>query len=186
MKEHITKSGKKIQVWDNQFSFAERSALFAKVREIPFQFWSAYDTLLTDQASNFIVKSAWTKSNYFNFGFMDLPGAEPLRQELKEYQWHRAWVNLGTPIDRLRFHSDMFEPGYKSILYYINLHWNPEWHAPTVFKNNDLTETEYVSDFVPGRIVMFDSEIPHKGTHAPMDAYQYRFTLNSVWKKKDA
>jgi hypothetical protein len=183
--KHITKSGKVIEVWDNLFSFAERSKMFAQMRDIPFQFWSAYDTLITDQSSSFIIKSPWKKEDLYNFGIFDLPGADPLINIFKEYHFHRAWVNLQTPIDRLRYHSDMFDPGYKSMLFYLNLHWDQEWHAPTVFRSDDLSEVEFISDFVPGRVVVFDSNIPHKATQAPLESQQYRFTLNSVWKKKN-
>lgn len=181
--KHQTKSGKTIEVWDNLFTFAERSKMFASMRDIPFQFWSAYDTLITDQASSFIIKSVWRKEDFYNFDIFSSPGAEPLVSIFKNYSFQRAWVNLQTPIDKLRYHSDMVEPNCKSMLIYLNLNWNKEWHSPTVFRSDDLSETEFISDFVPGRVVVFDSDIPHKATQAPLESQQYRFTLNSVWKK---
>lgn len=183
MIEHVTKTGHKIQVLDNLFTFGDRSRMFADMRNIPFQFWSAYDTLLTDQSSSFIIKSVWSKEHFNHFGILSLPGSEPLKEMLKGYEFHRAWLNLQTPLDKLRYHSDMSGPGFKSMLYYVNLHWDKEWHCPTVFRTEDLSDIEFVSDFVPGRVVFFDSQIPHKATQAPLESQQYRFTLNSVWRK---
>jgi hypothetical protein len=183
-KKYITSTGKTIEVWDDLFSFGQRSKLFALMRDVPFHFWSAYDTLLSDQSSSFIIKSMWPEEVFNQIDMLSLQGAEPLREKLKNSKFQRAWVNLQTPLDRLRFHADMPDPGYKSMLYYVNLNWNKEWHAPTVFQSDDLTTTEFISEFVPGRVVIFDSDIPHKATQAPLESNQYRFTLNSVWKVK--
>lgn len=181
-KKHITASGKTIEIWDNLFSFGERSKMFALMRDIPFQFWSAYDTLLSDQTSSFIIKSVWSEEIFNRVGALSSPNSLPLRESLNRAKFQRAWVNLQTPLDKLRFHSDMTDPGCKSMLYYINLNWNKEWHSPTIFQSDNLMSTEFVSDFIPGRVVIFDSEIPHKATQAPLESQQYRFTLNSVWK----
>lgn len=185
IQEHTTTSNQTIKIFDDLFTYGERSEMFAMMRDIPFQFWSAYDTLITDQSSSFIIKSMWRPEDFFyKFKMFDCPGANVLKEELKDYKLHRTWVNLYTPLDQLRYHSDMFKPGYKSMLYYVNLHWEPEWDSPTIWRNQDLSEIEFVSPFIPGRVVLFDSDIPHKATHAPLEARQYRFTLNTVWEPK--
>lgn len=184
MKEITTSNGKSIKVFDDLFSYRERCNMFAMMRKIPFQFWAAYDTLLTDQESSFIVKSAWDNEHFYNFGILDLPGAEPIRDVLKDYLLERSWVNLGTPIDRTRYHSDSSRPGCISMLFYLNVHWDKEWDAPTIFRSDDLEDIEYTSEYKPGRVVLFDSDIPHKATHAPMEAKQFRFTLNTLWRPR--
>jgi hypothetical protein len=182
MKEITLSNNKKIKVFDELFTYRDRCNMFSLMRKIPFNFWAAYDTLITDQESSFIIKSAWDNEHFGHFGLMQLPEAEPLRKELHGYALHRSWVNLGTPIDRLRYHSDSTKPGERSMLYYLNVHWDINWDAPTLFSNEQMTEVEYACSFRPGRVVIFDSDVPHKATHAPAEAKQFRFTLNSTWR----
>jgi hypothetical protein len=184
MKEHTTQSGHTIKLYDNLLNYHERCGLFEQIRQIPFMISTGFDTLLTDQKASFLIKSLWTEESLKSFGLFSLPGMKVVTDQLKDYEFSRAWMNLATPIDRLRYHSDSRTDGFISVLYYLNVSWNINWHCPTVWRTNDLSDIEFVSDFVPGRVVMFDSIIPHVGTQPPLEADQYRLTLNTVWKRK--
>ena len=63
MKEITTSNNKSIKVYDDLFTYRERCNMFAMMRKIPFQFWAAYDTLITDQESSFIVKYVYDFSS---------------------------------------------------------------------------------------------------------------------------
>ena len=55
-----------------------------------------------------------------------------------------------------------------------------EWDGGTVFRTDDLSEVEYLSDYKPGRMILFDSSIPHKIYSSSYNAHPYRFTVNTL------
>ena len=52
--------------------------------------------------------------------------------------------------------------GQHVALYYTNLEWEDGWYGETIFynefKENDIT---FTSPYIPGRIILFDGNIPH-------------------------
>ena len=66
----------------------------------------------------------------------------------------------------------------------INLEWKDGYAGETLFYNDDLKDAHTVSSFVPGRITIFDGEIPH--TIRPQSTYgpDYRFTISYFVNKE--
>ena len=50
-----------------------------------------------------------------------------------------------------------------------------------MFRDQERENLEFVSDFVPGRVILFDGDIPHKAASQSLDAPPFRFTINSMW-----
>jgi glutamate synthase domain-containing protein 1 len=61
----------------------------------------------------------------------------------------------------------------------------PETYAVAMIFTRDLKNIEYVSEFVPGRIVIFDADIPHKATTQSPNSPTFRFTINSMWATEE-
>jgi SM-20-related protein len=73
----------------------------------------------------------------------------------------RMYVNAYTFGDCPTLHSDHDTEGFYTCLYYANPQWYPDWGGETMFYNstrNDIVRAVYPT---PGRIVFFDSRIPH-------------------------
>ena len=179
--EHITASGNKIQIWDDLFDFPHRTAFLRKILESNFQFESSYDSEIGTQNSNW---ACFSKLEPAVINFMCLlPQAEPLRLALANRHPDRVWVNAATISNHFYTHSDeLLDSNTKSMLYYANLEWNKNWDGYTIWRDQNSDEIEYVSDYVPGRVVIFDSVIPHKATIQNVKAPPFRFTMNSIWK----
>jgi hypothetical protein len=67
------------------------------------------------------------------------------------------------------------------MLFYPNLKWDPDWDGQTIFKTPDLKDIEYCSEYVPGRIVLFHSRMPHKAVHPNYEAVGFRTIINAVF-----
>jgi len=87
-------------------------------------------------------------------------------------------VNLSTPADSNFIHV---HPGQRVILYYANTDWQINgWHGETLFYNDDLSIRQALP-YVPGRIIVFDGEIPHTIRPQSHIAPHYRFTLSMFY-----
>ena len=191
MKEITTKSGKKIEVYDDLFSYGLVTQLYYDLRSMEFPLVTQNDTSVLDY------------SGVFGFGKnlpLDLMSAfikksdnySELDSFLSRYSPMRSWVNVyNGQHSTNRYHTDDYCQGYTgkgqlmSMLYYANPKWDLEWDGGTVFRSDDLEDVEYLSDYKPGRIVLFDSSIPHKIYQTSSLAHPYRFTVNTIFKNNN-
>lgn len=73
----------------------------------------------------------------------------------------RMYVNAYGYGDCPTVHLDNSQEGYFTVLYYANYEWNFNWAGETVFYNEVKDEIIRAVYPKPGRIVVFDSRIPH-------------------------
>lgn len=93
----------------------------------------------------------------------------------------RQWVIFSDLSTKVYMHYDggFKVDGSMSFLYYVNNNWDPEWGGETLFAN-DKGEPEVIIPYTPGRIVLFDSKIPHRSTFVSPDS-PWRLTFNAVF-----
>lgn len=64
-------------------------------------------------------------------------------------------------------------------LYYVNLDWQDGWYGETLFYEPENLDTiAYASQYIPGRIILFDGNIPHSIRPQSVKAPKYRFTIS--------
>jgi hypothetical protein len=147
-----------------------------------FVIGQSYDSSLVDQKQSNGLSASFSHLN----DRMDILNLVDQSAEIKKSIGNRrpvrSWLNLNTGADRLRYHPDMLNSGSKSVLYYANLEWNINWDGFTIFRSDDLKDIEFVSEYKPGRVIVFDSEIPHKATHPSPEACHLRYTYNQVYQ----
>jgi SM-20-related protein len=73
----------------------------------------------------------------------------------------RMYVNAYSYGDCPTVHVDDSQDGRFTVLYYANYEWNHNWSGETVFYNEARDEIIRAVYPRPGRIVVFDSRIPH-------------------------
>lgn len=99
------------------------------------------------------------------------------------YHW-RSYINLGIHSDIHKIHVDDFKIGDGiTLLYYLNRNWDCDWGGETIFYDDKRENIKYVSKFVPGRLILFSSTIPHSAKPQHFNAPPYRFTLASKFKR---
>ena len=69
----------------------------------------------------------------------------------------RCFSNCFRKGDRTNFHVD---PGGKTYMFYLNKDWKRRWGSHTIFRRNGMVKVLPK----PGRLVVFDASIEHKGT----------------------
>ena len=68
-------------------------------------------------------------------------------------------------------------------MYYVNLDWEDGWYGETMFYNpNDLDEIVFTSAYKPGRIILFDGNIPHAIRPQSIKGPKYRMTLTVLFE----
>ena len=87
-------------------------------------------------------------------------------------------LNLSVPSDVHYTHTHQEK---KILLYYLNLEWRDGWHGETHFYSEDLTSIQYSSPYTPGRLIVFDANIPHTIRPQSIIAPNHRFTLALIY-----
>jgi len=181
-KEHITASGHKIQIWDGIYDYATQVSILRGITESTYKFSSTYDNEVEAQEGTWSVYSDLNVN--MSEAFFTGRSTE-LQKELNGMTPFRMWINASTKETDHSFHPDSVDPGCKSLLYYANIKWDRNWDGYTIWRTPNLEDIEFVSDYVPGRIIIFDSIIPHKASVASKRASPFRFTVNTIWKPSD-
>lgn len=72
----------------------------------------------------------------------------------------RCYYNCFRKGDKPRYHTDH---GRQTYIFYLNKKWNRSWGASTKFKERKFHMSRSIFP-KPGRLIIFDSNIWHKGT----------------------
>jgi hypothetical protein len=80
---------------------------------------------------------------------------------------------LMTPVSR---HTDSSLPNTYTILVNCNKFWDDDWGGEIKFYN-EFSNVHKIIDFVPGRVIFFDSRIEHKVMPLSPTAKKSRFTI---------
>lgn len=173
-----TASGKSIVVIDNLFNFSELVAIHTGVVGLPYKISNAnaaeVQEIVDRRLVSYIDQSALNTMGFF---------AEERSSVLKKYipdnfNIFNTYVNLGIRSDQHEAHSDYYwRDGGKTLLLYANKDWHRNWGGETVFYDDLGNEIEFITPFVPGRVVIFDSDIPHLAKEQSTLGPNYRFTL---------
>ena len=95
----------------------------------------------------------------------------------EQLQDQRAYVNSSFYGDGYYVHRDCSEEeSHVTVLYYANLHWEPDWGGETIFFNDNY-DAELVVSVRPGRVVVSRGAILHRGTVPTRSCYEERLTL---------
>ena len=63
-------------------------------------------------------------------------------------------------------------------LYYANLDWEDGWYGETIFYDEfDENNIIFTSPYVPGRIILFDGNIPHAIRPQSIDGPKFRISI---------
>ena len=159
----IDVEGKPIVVYDDVFTFSEKSEMYHFANNSLFSI-DRYTSSLPETGQ-------YHKTLKCNLSIGDMARFNFFRNEfilnyLKENKLrvHNAYINLSTASDIYQYHVDNFTSGVPTMLYYMNLEWDPVWEGETHFSDSTMRDILFSSSFIPGRLVIFDATIPHKSS----------------------
>lgn len=173
-----TKLNKQITVIDDCFNFSELAGIHTGVIALPYKI-SNSGAAEVQQITDRRLVSYLDTTALSTMGFFQEAKSTVLRKHIPDdFEIFNSYVNLGIRGDQHEAHSDYYwKDGGKTLLLYVNKEWNRNWGGETVFFDDNAEEIEYVTPFVPGRIVIFDSDIPHMAKEQSILGPTYRFTL---------
>lgn len=97
----------------------------------------------------------------------------------------RMYVNAYTYGDCPTVHVDNAGAGYYTVLYYANEEWSHDWSGETVFYNEGKDEIVRSIFPRPGRLVSFDSRIPHVAREPNRICPVVRYTVAIKLRQRD-
>lgn len=185
---HTTQSGNTITVLDGLFSTSEITGIHEGVLQLPYSISQTNSTEVQNIEDRRMV-ARLQPQHLDRFDLIQGSRESHIRQAIpKEWQIWNAYVNLGLKSDVQEVHVDAYDRDdqTRTLLYYANKRWDSHWGGETVFFDDASEEIEYVVRYRPGRIVMFDSVIPHLAhVQTPMGP-RYRFTIAVKFQGPDA
>ena len=170
-----------IHVYDNVFGVHEQEYFEHFFRE---SFFKYNNQKATDMTAH--LPSSFLHSRYNQDDVERLCILKPTQKILTNYEnlsFAASWVNLSLPGAYYQKHTDAhnsFDERLLTFMYYGTTTWQESYGGETFFYN-DAGEKEIVVDYKPGRLVIFDSRIPHKpafsyGHVAPRYTFVILFT----------
>lgn len=175
----ITIDGKQLFVFDNAVRFSARERAYSYIRNSLYRIGNE-DADAIESAHHKYLCSYYTQKDVEQTGILEEVKGTQIEQMIAGMTIVRAHVNLSTPADGHWAHAHENQIG---MLYYVNKHWKHDWAGETLFFNDDLTEIPYASVYTPGRIIIFDGEIPHSVRPQAAHAPHYRFTLSIFFQR---
>ena len=169
-----------IEIFDNEVPFVDMQNIYDYVYNSNYRLgWEDR----TDDKKIPNIHSAFTKDEVINSSLFKYLKNISKKSKLKFNidNFEKCIVNLSKCGD---YNFNHTHKGNIVLLYYVNLEWKDGFAGETLFYDDNLIDAKFVSTFVPGRIVVFDGEIPH--TIRPQSTYgpDYRFTI-SYFVRKD-
>lgn len=108
---------------------------------------------------------------------------EGIRDWIGDKQPKNCVVNLCRPGEEYSHHTHGFVDDV--ILIYIHMEWKRNWGGETIFYTRDGKNIDFVSEYVPNRVIAFDASIPHTIRPSTDVSPKYRLTMTVVFNNED-
>lgn len=175
--EKIDVDGKAIHIFNDLFDYNQREKMYHWCKTQRFN-TNGSDTPRLEHKGDFNLFTQVDEEAISDMGFFNYEGSKYLLPLIEGYQQVQARVNLSTLHDHNRFHCDTYgSDDVRTLLYYPNMEWNPEWGGYTLFTDDQGKKLKYCSFYIPGRVVIFDGTIPHCISSPSPHAPTYRFSF---------
>lgn len=174
-KHHTTTEGYNIYVYDDVIPHAYRNQFIYKIINSNFHPGGNDNSGIDISARH--LHSSWSHEDLDNSMFLRIPELQPLlNKHLNGYKVSKTRINLCSFSDHNNFHLDEFFG--KTLLYYANHEWDLRWGGLTLFGDHATqSKLDFAVDLVPGRIVIFDGNIPHMVQAPTVMSPVYRYTM---------
>lgn len=173
----INISSGKIDIFDDLFDYATREKFYYYVKNQNFS-TSGSDSSTLETKGDFNLYCQVSNDQLDQMGFLNHENTKYISPYIEGMDIKQSRINLSTLNDRNRFHTDTYgNLRTKTLLYYPNLKWDIEWGGHTLFTDRTLKELEYCCFYVPGRVILFDGDIPHCIAPPTSLAPSYRFSF---------
>jgi hypothetical protein len=170
---------KKILVYDNVFSQQEVNEIYTLISQRPYRNHNVDDSLHHNKhidvkwsseidEKELLLQTLLTKYSEVMPMFFD-----------GKYAINRSYVNYAThgTVDLIHEDCAYYIKDNFTILQFGNFYWTSNWHGETVFYDSNMSEILFSCSLKPGRIIVFDSSIPHSARQPSKIAEYPRYTI---------
>lgn len=162
-------SGRELFICDGFMAAAKILAVSAHVKSLDF---ARRETSLLGMAPT--ASSAEIPATPLMEAFINqLQGAAEELFPGERFQPKRAYVNHSIYGDAYHVHRDL---SLVTVLYYVNLVWEPNWGGETIYYDDD-NDAQIVVSPRPGRLVVSRGAILHRGSVPSRDCQEARLTI---------
>ena len=170
----------KIKIFDDVFKYSNRMSIYELTLNSKFKIgWQ--DTNIIEHREKIFMHSEWENKMVIK-DILPLIKNKNLLELIDGRYPFKSIVNCTTVNDIYLPHT---HPEQNVLLYYINLEWKQEWYGETQFYSEDLKEIIFTNQYVPGRVIWFDGEIPHTIKTQSFSAPKFRFSLSIFFDRGD-
>lgn len=172
---------KLIRCFDGLVPLQTRNKILSYIQSSKFQLgWG--DAAFGKNSVYKSLYSAYTQQEAYDCGLGSIiDNSYQTAELLVGYEFSHCAVNLTVAMDTNFTHTHT--EGERVVLYYANLEWESAWYGETLFFNDTNTEVVFTVRYTPGRVLVFDGDIPHSIRPQSLLGPQYRFTVAMVYKK---
>lgn len=180
--KYETSTGRNIHVFREVYDYTHQVNLLKWSLRQQYRFNPGNDSLLLTSKAEMVLSCGRMPATDEFKEMMRFDEIDGLNDIIGDRKIDRHWINCDISKGSSHFHPDAFEKGSLSLLYYLNCEWDLSWDGYTVWASDDLKDIEHIESLEPGKMVLFDSLIPHKPTAVSSTAPSFRYTMNTVWK----
>lgn len=170
-------SGRMLLVFDDLFTEREISRFAHVITQLDYERRRSFDGELNAVLDNDAFRGA--------------PFLYPVLEQLRETYRERMEIPADTELSLVyaaalaagqqpTIHKDLDSPAAFTFLYYGNAVWKRDWQGETVFYDAEGEAAAVVSPR-PGRLVMFHSNIAHRGGVPHRDAPTFRYAVSAFY-----
>lgn len=165
----------KIFVVDNALDYSNQEALFNFCKNSLYSFGHAASSVSYADLSRFICNL--TAEELARTGLDKLFESLVKKHKNRNISIDRSYINVYFPYTPTALHTDDNDPNAISFLAYANPHWQVDWAGETQFFDSQIQDIQ--KSILPqgGRVVFFDSNIPHVARAPAVICPVPRFTL---------
>jgi hypothetical protein len=178
----LLERNKQIDVFDDVFPLEWRVTASQFIKSSKFTIGWGDSPVPERQQYDHFIHSEFNAEDTERFGIMKHINQYPEITKLVDgLDLKFSMVNLANMSDVNFVHA---HPQKKVMLYYVNLVWNEGSHGETQFYSEDIKSIQYTTPYVPGRLVVFDGDIPHTIRPQSIMGPKYRFTFAMIFDNK--
>jgi Rps23 Pro-64 3,4-dihydroxylase Tpa1-like proline 4-hydroxylase len=164
-KSLTTSCGKFIDVYDNVFSIREQECFEMYFINSNYTYQNTKTSATTTHLpSTFLHCRLDNSKDVQSLGFFNNNNIKLILSQFNRLEFNVAWINLSLPGTYYQKHTDIgdvLNEKALTLMYYGTTTWQDSYGGETFFYN-DYGEKEIVVDYIPGRVVIFDSSTCHK------------------------
>ncbi|HWC63101.1 MAG TPA: 2OG-Fe(II) oxygenase [Rhizomicrobium sp.] len=162
-------SGRKIFVCDGAIAPGAVLAVEAAVKALSFTRTEASLLGMAPTASSAEIPATPLMASFI----AQLQGAAEQLFSGETFRAQRAYVNRSVYGDAYYVHRDLCAV---TVLYYVNLVWEPDWGGETIYFDDD-NDAQLVVSPRPGRLVVARGDILHRASVPARDCPEERLTI---------